>query len=244
MPKAAIRDNSCQRVVRTTSTLFRFVATLLFAGAINVAQSPQQGPAREEPLARVNVDLVQVDAIVTDSKGIHLTDLKPEDFEILESGKPQRITNFSFLSGERAVPAATQASSVAPARVTPQQVNRTMAAVVDDLGMSEHNFASVRRALDHLVDQQVGPGDLIAIVTTSGRLGTLQQLTADKRLLRAAVAKLRSVPNHRPGVQDYDFTCGGSITGGKRGRRRESRTKRRGWQGRSVADARQNWIRS
>jgi VWFA-related protein len=47
----------------------------------------------------------------------------------------------------------------------------------------------------------------VAIITTSGRLGALQRLTADKRMLRAAVHKFRSLPNHRPGVGEADFTC-------------------------------------
>jgi hypothetical protein len=47
----------------------------------------------------------------------------------------------------------------------------------------------------------------MAIITTSGRLGALQQLTADKRVLRAAIDKIRSAPLHRTGVLDADFTC-------------------------------------
>jgi len=92
-------------------------------------------------------------------------------------------------------------------RLAPGQANRTIAVVVDDLGLSEESFASVHRALERFVDDEVHSGDLVALVTTSGRLGGLQQLTGDKRLLRAALAKFRSIPNHRPGVQDDDFSC-------------------------------------
>ncbi len=195
---------------------FHCAAALLLAAAIGSVQSPSQDPAPQEPLARVNVDLVQVDAIVTDAQGYHVADLKPEDFEVLENGKPQRITNFSFItagtsaaiSGTPALPATLSgAPPVAPARLAPGQARRTIAIVVDDLGLTDHSFATVHRALETFVEQQAGPADLIAIVTTSGRLGALQQLTADKRLLRAAVARFRSLPNHRPGVEDSDFTC-------------------------------------
>ncbi len=47
----------------------------------------------------------------------------------------------------------------------------------------------------------------MAIVTTSGRLDALERLTADKRVLRAAVDKFRSLPSRRPSVGDNDFTC-------------------------------------
>jgi VWFA-related protein len=169
------------------------------------------------PLVRVNVDLVQVDAIVTDAQGNHVGDLKPEEFEILENGKAQHITNFSFLSGvSGGAVQNVQATSVAgrqteappmlPARLAPGQADRTIAVAIDDFGLSEQSFAAVHAALEKFVEQ-VGPGDLVAIVTTSGRLGALQRLTSDKRLLRAAVDKFRSLPNHRPGVMDDDFTC-------------------------------------
>src|ERR1700690_697830 len=51
----------------------------------------------ESPIVRVTVNLVQVDAVVTNSKGRQVTDLKAEDFEITEDGRPQKITNFSYI---------------------------------------------------------------------------------------------------------------------------------------------------
>ena len=195
--------------------MFRVSGTLLFAGATGLAQNPRPEPTREEPLVRVTVDLVQVDVIVTDRNGNHLSDLESADFEVLENGKPQRITNFSFIAGQ-GVPAAPHSTvgqhvvalpPIAPARLAPGQANRTIAVVVDDLGIGEESFASVHRALERFVEEQVQPGDLVALITTSGKLGALEQLTADKRLMRVAVAKFRSIPNHRPGVQDSDFSC-------------------------------------
>jgi VWFA-related protein len=44
---------------------------------------------------RAGVDLVQFSVILTDKQGAPITSLKPEDFEILEEGKPQSITYFS-----------------------------------------------------------------------------------------------------------------------------------------------------
>jgi VWFA-related protein len=188
-----------------------FALTVTTGGAQEHAPKTQQNPSDEQLLMRVNVDLVQMDVVVTDSKGNHIDDLKPEDFQIMESGKTQLITNFSFISDARAGMAATGRETTtlpsAPARIAPGQANRTIAVVVDDLGVSEQSFMAIHTALEKFIDKQVGPSDLIAIITTSGRLGSLQRLTSDKRLLRAAVDKFRSLPNHRPGVADDDFTC-------------------------------------
>src|SRR5215471_20570397 len=62
-------------------------------------QASQSRVSKEEPV-RISVTLVQVDAVVNDRKGRLVTDLKPEDFEILEDGRPQKITNFSYISTE------------------------------------------------------------------------------------------------------------------------------------------------
>src|SRR6516162_7287230 len=80
---------------------------ILLALAVAFAQTPQ--PTAPETVIRINVNLVQVDAVVTDNKGKPVTDLKAEDFEILQDGKPQAITNFAFIdvkdSAVRGVPA-------------------------------------------------------------------------------------------------------------------------------------------
>ena len=182
----------------------------LVAAVIGLAAGAPQNASSQEPLARVNVDLVQVDVVVTDRAGNHMTDLAPDDFEILENGKPQHITNFSFIAGGTGAQVNASNPRRAAAGITPigpADVKRTVAVVVDDLGISEHSFAALHVALERFVETQVQPGDLVAIITTSGRLGALQQATSDQRLLRAAVAKLRSLPNHRPGIEDDDFTC-------------------------------------
>lgn len=203
----------------TKAALVLALAAICASGQAAVPNS-QQSPEPEKPLVRVNVDLVQMDVVVTDVKGRHIADLKPQEFEILENGKPQRITNFSFIPGSRvlpttdistnAVPAAAAGAGAAiraPAPIAAGAATRTIVVIVDDLGIGEQSFIAVHAALKRFVDQQVGPDDLVAIITTSGRLGSLQCLTSDKRLLRAAVAKLRSIPNHRMVVGDDNYTC-------------------------------------
>ena len=65
--------------------------------------TPQQnGRQSIGPTIRVTVDLVQVDAVVTDSTGRHVADLNPQDFQVFEDGRPQKITYFSYVSGSGA----------------------------------------------------------------------------------------------------------------------------------------------
>lgn len=172
---------------------------------------PQQPPSSSvpPPAIRVNVDLVQFDVIVTDAKGNHVDALQPEDFEVLDEGKPQRITNFSYIAKTHSVTEADaqapQAFAVNTRSVRPEEVTRTVAVVVDDLGMSDQSFMSMREAVQNFVEKQAQPGDLVAIVTTTGKLGALERVTADRRALRAAVERLCSTAIHRRGVLDADF---------------------------------------
>ncbi len=174
----------------------RFLALLLFGFLPVFARGPQQ-PATAGVI-RITVSLVQVDAVVTDSKGRQVTNLKPEDFEIIEDGAPRPITNFSYIP-IRSAAAAGAAARALPAGATlpsspglqPEQVGRTMALVVDDIGLSFESTYYVRRALKKFVDEQMQPGDLVAILRTGAGLGALQQFTTDKRLLYAAIDRVR-----------------------------------------------------
>src|SRR5437667_9117387 len=65
--------------------------------------APQKPPTSQTPgdqdqdVVRITTNLVQVDAVVT-KDGKQVTDLAAEDFELFEDGKPQSITNFSYVS--------------------------------------------------------------------------------------------------------------------------------------------------
>jgi len=66
-----------------------------------------------------------------------------------------------------------------------------MAFVVDDITMSFESLYYVRRALANFVDSQMQPGDLVAILRTSGGISALHQFTTDKHALHAAIDNLR-----------------------------------------------------
>ncbi len=185
------------------------------------AQSPQAAPEEQKPsefVVRITVNLVQVDATVTDNKGKPVTDLRPEDFAVLQDGVPQKITNFSYVTGEKSsrlrpasrLPNAMPAP-VLPARVLqPEEVHRVVALVVDDLGLSFESIAFVRNALKKFVDQQMQPGDLVAIIRTSAGMGALQQFTNDKRRLDAAIDQVKYRFRSRVTLRSFSPVLGGS----------------------------------
>ncbi len=183
----------------------------------------QQAEKQKDDVVRVTTNLVQIDVVVTDKEGNQISNLRPQDFEIQEDGKTQTITNFSYIEAGKpnSAVAANPAESpradspIAPARLTREQVRRTMAVVVDDLGLSFESVGFVRKALNKFIDEQMQPGDLVAILRTSAGISALQQFTSDKRLLHASVERVRWNPLTRTGtssVPALNETSAGSDT--------------------------------
>ena len=94
------------------------VAGVLFAavGAAVTAWGQQPAPS-PGPSFRVEVNYVELDATVTDAQGNVVTTLTADDFEVLEDGRPQKVTAFSLvdLPIERAERPLFAAQPVSPA---------------------------------------------------------------------------------------------------------------------------------
>ena len=187
--------------------------------ASGIAQQPQTPPPPpiaqrpdEDDVVRISTNLVQVDAVITDDHGKLVTDLTPQEVEIFEDGHKQKITNFSFAlsptvpagRAARSAPTAKDAPPLPPTTLRREDIKRTIAIVVDDLGLAFDSMVFVRRALKKFVDEQMQPGDLVAIIRTSGGIGALQSFTADKRQLAAAVERIKWNANGRSTATPFD----------------------------------------
>lgn len=193
--------------MKTQLPLAILLITQLLGGGLAQQPTPTPSPTNQErPLApevedvvRITTNLVQVDAVITDKNGKLVTDLTPEEVEIYEDGRAQKITNFSFNLSESTSTARDAKTTAAgknvpappPSRLRTEDIRRTIALVVDDLGLSFESTYYVRRALKKFVDEQMQPGDLVAIVRTGGGMGALQQFTTDKRQLYAAIERVK-----------------------------------------------------
>lgn len=195
------------------SALLLFILSLIspFEGAsgrITLAHQKQQKPGESQGVLRLETFLVQLDTTVTDKKGNLVRGLKREDFEVYEDGIKQPVTHFSIRTAPREVALAAGDSKAGfPARpaVTASNTSlkkRYLLFAVDDLHLSPLNLPAVKKALLKFVDEQMTGGDRVAIVTTSGSLGFLQQFTYDRDVLRHAIAQLSARP--RRAFQSYE----------------------------------------
>lgn len=191
---------------RSLRSLFVF-AILAGVPVLIRAQGPTPTP---EDVVKISTSLVQVDVTATDNNGHPVTDLKPNEVEIYEDGRKQKITGFNFVSNVRETaseqkrPDKNSIPVPVPGRtLRPEQIHRTFALVVDDLSLSFESAYYTRRALKKFVDEQMQDGDLVAIIRTGAGIGALQQFTSDRRLLYAAIDKVKWNPNGTGGITAF-----------------------------------------
>jgi len=195
-------------ILAAAAGLFTIGVTAQPAGQAPATHTPagQQAPSgqrerEDQPTFRTGTRLSTVDAVVTDKKGRHVTDLTAADFEVVERGKRQTVRQVAYIHAVRPDGAAPSAdgTDAAPSIAMPglpglplrEQTGRVMAIVVDDLRMSFRSIVDVRTMLNRYVDRHLRPGDLVAIIRSAGGAGTLQQFTTDHRLLKAAIERIR-----------------------------------------------------
>ena len=196
--------------MRKLCQLILVIACMLTATSAQQATkqaTPTPTPPEDE-IVKIPVTVVQVDAVVRDKQGRQVTDLKAEDFEILEDGRPQPVSNLTYISPgsqvsvKRVKPSKAESSTptapTIPTRVRPEDVSRTIVLVVDN--MSFDSLTLTRKALRKFVDTQVQTGDLVAILRMGEGMSAFQQFTTDKRLLYTAVDNLRWIPSELYGV--------------------------------------------
>jgi VWFA-related protein len=197
--------------LRTPTSLALCVLLGLRAGEYGAQQTPATGG-----VIRIDVNLVQVDAVVTDRKGKAVTNLTRDDFEILQDGQPQKITAFEFVAVKNraamlddlrfeVVPPSPLVGVPPPPRHTMlkrEDIRRTMALVVDDLALSFDSVVRVREALKKWVSDEMQQGDLVALIRTSAGMGSLQRFTMEKQVLSAAIDLIRYQPG-KIGVSSF-----------------------------------------
>jgi VWFA-related protein len=178
------------------------VALGLFFSASAQAQQQTRRPApeQEDEVVRVTTELVQTDVAVFDKRGNFVDDLRPEQFELQVNGRTQAITFFERVRagsrGEEAQLAAAARGGSAdragePGRAaSAEPAGRLIFFFVDDLHLSGASVGRARAALQRYVEHAMNPNDRVAIVSASGQVGFLQQLTDNPAVLRAAINRL------------------------------------------------------
>ena len=157
-----------------------------------LAQQPQQ-PDEPPPVTfRVEVNYIEVDAFVTDEQGNPIPNLTGGDFEVLEDGKPQKVSAFSYVN----IPVERPERPLFGGRLIPQDVQtnrdiegRIYLIVLDDQHTDPRRAPRVKEAMRRFILESFGVNDLAAVVYTSGRANDSQDFTNNPQLLIASIDK-------------------------------------------------------
>jgi len=173
---------------------FAFVTvlwTLSFAQQTNPsgpADAAQAGAA-PAPVLKVRTRLVIVDVVARDAKGAPVTDLKQDDFTVLEDGKQQKVRVFNFQHPEAHL--AKQETTARPANIADNlphfETGKALNVVLmDALNTNRTNQAFMRESMIKFLDK-LPENEPIAVYLLGDRLRLLQDFTTDQQLLKKVV---------------------------------------------------------
>lgn len=174
------------------------------------AQQTQSTSNKSDDVISVNTNLVQTDVMVFDKNGKFVKGLKREQFVLKVDGKVRDISFFEYLKSGKVDEEVKLAAARGEARsnVNNQQPTilldrgRTVFLFVDDLHLSAESTIRMKKLLTRFVDREIGQNDQAAIITASGQLGFLQQLTDNKSVLLKAINNLKF---YQADVKDYEY---------------------------------------
>ncbi len=178
-------------MIRTNRLLTSVAVT---ASVVLAAAQEPQAPASPPPVTfRAEINYVEVDARVLDGKGIFVPGLTQGDFEVLEDGKPQKVSAFSFVN----IPVERQPRPLFAAAPIESDVQnnvvghdgRVYVLMLDDQHTHPLRTARTKLAARQFVQKYMGANDTAAVVFTSGRSDAAQEFTNSQRRLLAAVDK-------------------------------------------------------
>ncbi len=175
----------------------------LFLTAFSVS-AQQQPPTTEQTddVVRITTELVQTDVMVFDQKGRFVDGLHPDQFELQVNGQKRAVSFFERVTAGSRNEAAQLAaaarrrsgdyiiSGLQAVDNDPPERGRLIFFFLDDLHLSGASMIRAREALQRFVDNSMNPNDQVAIVSTSGQIGFLQQLTDNQIVLHAAIKRL------------------------------------------------------
>ncbi|HEX2834395.1 MAG TPA: VWA domain-containing protein [Thermoanaerobaculia bacterium] len=143
------------------------VALALFLGA------PQS--ALQET---IEVRIHNVDVVVTDAKGNAVVGLGADDFEVLEDGKPQKVTNFSAYAETATAPDPNASAATSPPATTQAPPPRTFVFFIDELSLVPATRDGLLASLRALT-QSLRPDDRAAVVRPSEATEIALEWTSD-----------------------------------------------------------------
>lgn len=132
--------------------------------AVGVAQERQ--PEAQLPRFRAGANLVRVDAYVS-VNGVAVTDLKPDDIQVFEDDRPQRIESLELIEARGAMPQTqrTDPTNVREMRQDGADAARLFTLFMDRPHVSVAGSYHANKPIVETLDRVIGPDDMVGVMT-------------------------------------------------------------------------------
>jgi VWFA-related protein len=155
------------------------------------AQPPPPDQAQQTPTFRADINFVRVDVIVTDKQGNPVHDLKQEDFEVTEDGKPQAIQTFKLINvsenaGVGSDPPREVRNAIEEQTEAARDDVRLFAIFLDDYHVRLENSMRAREVLAQFIENQLQPADMAGIMYPLWSIGDVM-LTRNRKGIAGAI---------------------------------------------------------
>ncbi|HEY6547301.1 MAG TPA: VWA domain-containing protein, partial [Vicinamibacteria bacterium] len=163
---------------RMSSVRYRAAAVIAAVSWLGVAAAIRAQDGQEGFRFTSGVDLVNVTATVTDSRGRFVDELEQDDFVVFENGKRQEVSHFSA-----------------------GKVPVSLGIVLDSSGsMTPEKMAAARAAINRLVFELLDAEDELFFMRFSSEPRLMQDWTSDRHAIARAVERV--VPSGGTAIYD------------------------------------------
>jgi VWFA-related protein len=186
-------------------TVFKltFTAFILFAASCMAQQNPSspspavpgRPPAYEtSTVLKIKTRLVVLDVVARDAKGAPVTDLKQEDFTVLEDGREQKVRIFNFQHpGPSSAPVRPQpaAASSTVDNLPHFESGRALnVLLLDTLNTSRINQIAMRDSMVKFLEK-LPENEPLSVYLLDEKVRLLQDFTADPAILKKVAGSFK-----------------------------------------------------
>lgn len=168
----------------------RFLTLLILAAVPLLAQQPQQS---SQPFGeKVDVNLVQLDAIVTDSRGNQMLGLGKDDFVVREKGQVQTVDSVDYFTNRRLINAPESAAAFKVERVHEERYVIFFFDKINSDMSSQGEMIRARSDVMRFLNDHLRSEDRVAVVGHDVRLKIYTDFTSDKAQIKRALSDATS----------------------------------------------------
>ncbi len=184
---------------------FCSIALAISLAAFSSKIADAQGSSSSLFIDRVDVDVINIEAFVTDRDGRRVPGLKPEDFEIFEDGRKVEISNFYAVAREDRLFQDLARDREMMREGRPRRLDRpelpedqqlNLMVYVDHYNLRPQSQARVLDQLETFLEDRVALGDNIMLVGFNRRVLVVQSFTRDREEIAQGLKKLRKFATH------------------------------------------------